>query len=92
MNTQDVFERAHKTVELLHNQIQTLEIQREEVRSDQAAQSSISSPPPSPTQDVKTVQHMEQVNLKKYQVTTVEDALAVLEEAGETVVRRWRER
>lgn len=43
---------------------------------------------PSLIQDVKTVQHMEQVNLKKYQVTTVDDALAVLEEAGETVVRR----
>ena len=29
---------------------------------------------------------MEQVNLKKYRVTTVEDALAVLEEAGDTMV------
>lgn len=37
-------------------------------------------------QDVKTVQHMEQVNLKKYRVTSVEDALAVLEEAGESMV------
>lgn len=32
------------------------------------------------------MQHMEQVNLKKYRVTTVEDALAVLEEAGESLV------
>ncbi len=35
------------------------------------------------SQDVKTVAHMEQVNLKKYQVTTVDDALAVLEENGD---------
>lgn len=29
--------------------------------------------------------HMEQVNLKKYQITTVDDALAVLEENGDTL-------
>ena len=33
-------------------------------------------------QDIKTIQHIKQVNLKKYQVTTVEDALAVIEENG----------
>ena len=32
---------------------------------------------------MKTVQHMEAVNLKKYQVTTVDDALAVIEENGD---------
>ncbi len=36
-------------------------------------------------QDVKTVAHMVQVNLKKYQVTSVDDALAVLEENGDTL-------
>ena len=35
---------------------------------------------------MKTVQHMEQVNLRKYRVTSVEDALVVLEEAGESMV------
>jgi SLIT-ROBO Rho GTPase activating protein len=65
VNTQDVFERAKKTVEGIQANIQTLEIQREE--------------------DVKTVQHMEQVNLRKYRVTSVEDALVVLEEAGESM-------
>ena len=40
------------------------------------------SPVP-PLQDIKTVQHMEQVNLKKYQMTTVDDALAVLEDNGD---------
>jgi len=31
VNTQDVFKRAQKTVNDLHEEIQTLEIQREEV-------------------------------------------------------------
>ncbi|CAI8048569.1 SLIT-ROBO Rho GTPase-activating protein 3 [Geodia barretti] len=65
VNTQDVFERAKKTVESIHSNIQTLEIQREE--------------------DAKTVLHMEQVNLKKYRITSVEDALSVLEEAGDAM-------
>jgi SLIT-ROBO Rho GTPase activating protein len=65
VNTQDVFERAKKTVESIHANIQTLEIQREE--------------------DAKTVLHMEQVNLKKYRITSVEDALSVLEEAGDAM-------
>lgn len=84
VNTQDVFERAKKTVESLHGTIQTLEIQREEVVPATilpVTQCLLSS-----WQDVKTVQHMEQVNLKKYRVTSVEDALAVLEEAGESMV------
>lgn len=38
---------------------------------------------PRPPQDVKTVQHMEQVNLRKYQVTSVDDALAVMEDNGD---------
>ena len=42
--------------------------------------------PLSLSQDVKTVQHMEQVNLKKYRITSVEDALSVLEEAGDAMV------
>ena len=46
----------------------------------------LSSHPPTLLQDVRTVQHMEQVNLKRYKVTSVEDALAVLEEAGEAMV------
>lgn len=37
-------------------------------------------------QDVKTVQHMEQVNLKKYRITSVEDAIAVVEESGDGTV------
>ena len=39
------------------------------------------------SQDVKTVLHMEQVNLKKYRITSVDDALTVLEEAGDAMVR-----
>jgi len=58
VNTQDVFKRAQKTVNDLHEEIQTLEIQREE--------------------DVKTIQHMQQVNLRKYQVTTDTVELMVL--------------
>jgi hypothetical protein len=65
VNTQDVFERAKKSVESIHSTIQTLEIQREE--------------------DAKTVLHMEQVNLKKYRITSVDDALSVLEEAGDAM-------
>lgn len=34
-------------------------------------------------QDIKTIQHIKQVNLKKYQVTTVEDALAVIGDNGD---------
>lgn len=83
MNTQDVFERAQKMVESIHNTIQTLEIQREEVCSF-TAYFNFTFPPLS--QDVKTVQHMEQVNLKKYRITSVEDALSVLEEAGDAMV------
>ncbi len=36
-------------------------------------------------QDVKTIQHMQSVNLKKYQVTSVDDALAVIEENGDSM-------
>lgn len=96
VNTQDVFERAKKTVESLQANIQTLEIQREEVhvglwpvRSPLPFTLPLHSPPThthTRCQDVKTVQHMEQVNLRKYRVTSVEDALAVLEEAGEAMV------
>ena len=83
MNTQDVFERAKKSVESIHSTIQTLEIQREEVRAvpSTCVHSSHSAP-----QDAKTVLHMEQVNLKKYRITSVDDALSVLEEAGDAVV------
>ena len=83
MNTQDVFERAKKTVESIHSNIQTLEIQREEVCAvpSSCVHSSHSAP-----QDAKTVLHMEQVNLKKYRITSVEDALSVLEEAGDAMV------
>lgn len=31
---------------------------------------------------------MEQVNLKKYRITTLEDALEVLEEAGDAMVTK----
>ena len=34
-------------------------------------------------QDIKTIQHIKQVNLKKYQVTGVDDALAVIEDNGD---------
>ena len=34
-------------------------------------------------QDIKTIQHIQQVNLKKYQVTSVDDALAVIEDNGD---------
>lgn len=36
-------------------------------------------------QDIKTIQHMKQVNLKKYQVTSVDDALAVMEDNGDSL-------
>ena len=32
---------------------------------------------------MKTIAHMKQVNLHKYQITTVDDALAVIEENGD---------
>lgn len=34
---------------------------------------------------MKTVQHMKQVNLKKYQITSVDDAYAVIEDNGDTL-------
>ena len=36
-------------------------------------------------QDIKTIQHIKQVNLKKYQITSVEDALAVIEDNGDSL-------
>ena len=35
-------------------------------------------------QDIKTIQHIQQVNLKRYQVTSVDDALAVIEDNGDS--------
>lgn len=35
-------------------------------------------------QDIKTIQHIQQVNLKRYQVVSVEDALAVIEDNGDS--------
>lgn len=86
MNTQDVFERAKKSVETIHSTIQTLEIQREEVQSFTPLCLSYLVIFPNSHQDVKTVQHMEQVNLKKYRVTSVKEAFAVLEEGGDSSV------
>lgn len=34
---------------------------------------------------MKTIQHMKNVNLRKYQVTSIDDALAVIEENGDTL-------
>ena len=102
MNTQDVFKRAQKSVLDIHDEIQTLEIQMEEVswhlpretyrlappHSDYLPLPSLApllsflipfSLPPSLSflppryllcaQDNKTIEHMEKVNLRKYQVT-----------------------
>ncbi len=37
------------------------------------------------TQDVKTIEHIKGVNLKRYQVTSVDDALAVIEDNGDSM-------
>lgn len=84
VNTEDVFKRAKKMVEDLTEEVQTLNIQKEEVMNQPRwSACAISREFVIPCQDVKTVQHMEQMNLKKYQVTTVDDALAVIEENGD---------
>lgn len=63
VNTDDIFKRWSKTMADLKEEIQTLQIQREE--------------------DIKTIQHIQQVNLKRYQVTSIDDALAVIEDNGD---------
>lgn len=34
-------------------------------------------------QDSKTIQHIQQVNLRRYQITSIEDALAIIEDNGD---------
>lgn len=66
----------------LKEEIQTLQIQREEVTVGNDFRHSLFSPS---LQDIKTIQHIQQVNLRRYQVTSIDDALAVIEDNGDSI-------
>ena len=40
---------------------------------------------PHPPQDIRTIEHVNKNNLRKYRVQTVDDAIAVLEEMGDAI-------
>ena len=103
VNTQDVFKRAQKSVLDIHDEIQTLEIQMEEVSWRLPRETWRLAPPhpdylplpslvpllsfliPLPSalrflraQDNKTIEHMEKVNLQKYQVTLIASTIGTI--------------
>ena len=84
VNTEDVFKRWSKTVADVKDEVQALQIQREEVTSILTVCMCMLMAVLFLWQDIKTIQHIQQVNLKRYQIVTVDDALAVIEDNGDS--------
>lgn len=82
VNVKDAFLRAQEIVKNLSEEIKTLKIQTEEVHTHARIVKRFSY---NFSQDTKTIEHMSKKNLQKYKVQTIDDALGVLEEAGEPI-------